>query len=406
MMTPTDSFVLPNFQTGIVVLMSLCTLVLCEGCGTVPARTPLSEELSQVAKIPGIPHARMWGDEAPPWAKDWNQKLPEELKEEYPALFGNPHEYLAISGGGANGAFAVGLLLGWTASGSRPDFEIVTGISTGALIAPFAFLGSDYDSTLKEIYTGISTKDILSKRNPFIGLSSDAMADSTPLLNLIQKYVTPTVLKNLGKEYQKGRQLSVATTNLDAGRPVIWNLTRIAASGHPKALELTHKVLLASASIPVAFPPVLIEVEAQGQPYDELHVDGGGASQIYLYPLGIDWRHVTEALNVTGAPNVYLIRNARLDPDFEPVEPKVPALAERTIGSLIRTQGIGDMYRVYLGAQRDGINYNLAYIPAEFHEPSNEPFDPEYMTKLFHLGYNLAKDGYQWQTAPPGFRVH
>ena len=388
-----------KFLTLNILLM---VVLLLPGCGTTPARTPLTEDLSTKAVIPGIPEARIWGDEKPAWAKNMKPSSPEELKKKVPALYGKPHDYLAISGGGAKGAFAVGLLLGWSEAGTRPEFEIVTGVSTGALIAPFAFLGPEYDATLKEIYTGISTKDILTERNILVGLTSDAMTDSTPLLKLIQQYVTPQIMNHLATEFQKGRRLNVATTNLDAGRPVIWNLGQIAASGQPGALELIHRILLASASIPVAFPPVLIGVEAEGRQFDELHVDGGGASQVYLYPLGVDWRHVTEALNVQGNPNVYLIRNDRLDPEFEAVESNVVSIASRSLGSLIRSQGIGDMYRVYLGAQRDGLNYHLAYIPSDFREIPKEPFDREYMIKLFNLGYDLAKEGYQWKTAPPG----
>ena len=156
---------------------------------------------------------------------------------------------------------------------------------------------------------------------------------------------------------------------------MIWNLTRIAASEDPKSLELIHKILLASASIPVAFPPVFFEVEANGQRYDEIHVDGGGASQIFLYPIGIDWKRVEEKLNVQGTSKVYLLRNARLGPGWQTVEPKVTTIAGRTIGSLIRTQGIGDMYRVYLAAKRDGMDYHLAYIPDDFNEQPKEAFD-------------------------------
>ena len=282
---------------------------------------------------------------------------------------------------------------------------MVTGVSTGALIAPFAFLGSDYDGTLQEIYTGITTEDVLTKRSLLIGLTSDAMADTDPLKGLIRKYVTPDIRKALAAEFRRGRQLNVATTNLDAGRPVIWNLTRIAASDKADALELIHKVLLASASIPVAFPPVFIEVEANGHTFDEIHVDGGGASQIFLYPLGIDWRRVEEKLHVKGTPKVYLLRNARLDPSWQTVDPKVTKIAGRTIGSLIRTQGIGDMYRVYIAAKRDGMDYHLAYIPDDFTDAPNEPFDREYMTRLYNLGYRLAKEGGSWKKYPPGAEV-
>jgi hypothetical protein len=395
---------LPSLRAGLLFMVFVyCLLVV--GCGTVPTRNPIPEELGNEAIIPGIPKAKTWGDESPPWAEAWFSKSEEQIKARYPGLYGQEHSYLAISGGGANGAFSAGFLLGWTESGSRPEFSMVTGVSTGALISPFAFLGSDYDATLKEIYTGISTKDILTKRNLLVGLNSDALADTDPLLRLIQKYVTPEVREALATEFRRGRQLNVGTTNLDAGRPVIWNLTRIAASEDPNALELIHKVLLASASIPVAFPPVLIDVEANGQRYDEIHVDGGGASQIFLYPIGIDWRRVEERLNVQGTPKVYLLRNARLGPAWQTIEPKVTKIAGRTIGSLIRTQGIGDMYRVYIAAKRDGMDYHLAYIPDDFKEEPKEAFDQEYMTKLYDLGYRQAKGGGIWKKFPPGAEV-
>ena len=392
---------LPSLQSGVLVMVSVYCLLIV-GCGTVPTRNPIPEDLANQAIIPGIPKAWFWGDASPPWMEAWFDMSEEEIKTRYPGVYGKTHSYLAISGGGANGAFSAGFLRGWTETGTRPEFTAVAGVSTGALISPFAFLGSQYDATLQEIYTGVSTKDILTKRNLLVGLTSDAMADTAPLLKLIQKYVTSEIRQALAAEFGRGRLLTVATTNLDAGRPVIWNITRIAASDHPKALELIHKVLLASASIPVAFPPVFIEVEANGQRYDELHVDGGGESQIYLYPLGLDWGKVVKKLNVQGTPGVYLLRNARLNSDWQTVEPTVTKIANRTIGSLIRTQGIGDMYRVYLGVKRDGLDYHLAYIPDTFTEKPNEPFDREYMTKLFDLGYRQAKEGGSWRKFPPG----
>ncbi len=392
----------PPWMRGWLVLLAVMYAAFSVGCGTVPVRTPLPEELGDTAMVPGIAKAKVWGDESPPYADAWFAMSQAQLKALYPGIMAKEHNYLAISGGGQNGAFSVGVLLGWTEAGTRPEFTMVTGVSTGALVGPFAFLGPAYDATLKEIYTGISTKDVLTQRNLLTGLTSDALASAEPLQRLIAKYITREVMEALAVEFRRGRQLNVGTTNLDAGRPVIWNITRIAASGHPKALELIHKILLASASIPVAFPPVLIEVEADGQRYDEMHVDGGGASQVFLYPIGIDWHRVQEKLKVKGTPTAYLIRNARLSAEWETTEPRVGPIASRTIGSLIRTQGIGDMYRVYLAAQRDGIAYRLAYIPETFEEKFNEPFDKEYMRKLFDLGYRLAKDGYPWVKHPPG----
>jgi hypothetical protein len=280
---------------------------------------------------------------------------------------------------------------------------LVTGISTGALIAPFAFLGSDYDAKLKEVYTASSTEDII-KKLPFFKIRSAAAVFSPePLRKMLAKYVDQETMEAIAAEYRKGRRLLIGTTNLDAGRPVIWNIGEIAASGDPNALDLIHDVLVASASIPCAFPPVFIEVEAGGFRYDEMHVDGGAASQIFLIPTGLDWRRVEQKLELQGTARAYIIRNDRLLTDWQAVKPKLASIAKRSISSLISNNGFGDMYRLYLETQQAGIDYNLAYIPSEFNEKSKEPFDQEYMGKLFDLGYQMALSGYPWDKTPPGF---
>ncbi len=323
--------------------------------------------------------------------------------QQVPGFFGRVHHYLALSGGGADGAFGAGLLVGWSAAGTRPEFTIVTGISTGAIIAPFAFLGETYDAQLKEMYTKYATKDLVVKHNILKALTGSSAADTTPMRKMLAKYVNQQVMEAIAAEYKKGRRLYVATTNIDAKRPVIWNLGLIASSGRPDSLVLIRKVILASASIPAIFPPVLFEVEADGKRYDEMHVDGGAASQVFLYPAELDWRFVLERFEVQGIPKAYVVRNAQLQPDWETIYPKILPIAGVSISSLIRTQGIGDMYRIYLDCERDGIDFNLAYITEDFDIKPNEDFDPVYMGKLFDLGYQLAKNGYPWEKAPPGF---
>ncbi len=392
--------VAPRWIRGYTLLLTIMCVALVAGCGSIPKRTPLPEGLSNNAEIAGIPRARAWGDEPFSWTDAWFELSREQLQTRYPAVYGKEHNYLTISGGGSNGAFTAGLLLGWTETGTRPDISAVTGISTGALIAPFAFLGPAYDATIKEIYTGITTEDILTERgfwSGFYGLQSDALADTKPFRKLLKKYFTSEVMEAIADEYRKGRSLAIGTTNLDAQRPVIWNIGRIATSGHPQALDLIRDLLLASASIPVAFPPVQVEVEANGQVYDELHVDGGGSTQIFMYPTGLDFGRALKKIEVKGRPNVYLIRNSFINSNYVEVEPGLSNIAGRTIDSLIRTQGIGVMYRMYLQTIRDGLSYHLAYIPKDFDEESKEPFDKEYMGKLFDFGYRLAKDGYPWQ---------
>src|SRR5262249_36974293 len=149
-------------------------------------------------------------------------------------------------------------------------FDLVTGISTGALSAPFAFLGPKYDQQLKEVYTTISAKDVLETRGMLAAVFDDAMADNAPLQLLVKKYVWADLLQELSAEYAKGRSLSIGTTNLDARRPVIWNIGKIAASGNPHALELVQKILVASAAIPGAFPPMMIDVQVNGKAYQEM----------------------------------------------------------------------------------------------------------------------------------------
>ena len=328
-----------------------------------------------------------------------------ELARSFEGIYGKPHTYLAISGGGANGAYGAGLLAGWTAAGTRPEFSMVTGISTGALTAPFAFLGSDYDDELKTLYTMMSTKDIAEKKGFIAGIFSDAMADTKPLRALIERYISTEVIAAIAAEHRRGRRLWIGTTNLDVGRPTIWNLGAIAASDYAEKARLIHDVLQASAAIPVAFPPVLISVEAEGRVYDEMHVDGGTSQQVFVYPAEMDWPGILSRLKAVGRPSVYVIRNAFLDADFNGVQRKVMPIASRSISSLIRTQGMGDLYLIYALCVRDGNDFKLAYIPATFDEQAAEDFDPVYMGKLYELGYEAAKNGYDWRTAPPGFRA-
>jgi len=376
-------------------------LVLLSACAHLPERSPLPIEHIEDAEILGIPRVRMWGDAPPPWDHNWMEKSRVEIKERYSGIYGRPHTYLAISGGGANGAFAAGLLLGWTASGERPEFTAVTGVSAGALVAPFAFLGPEYDDVLRIVAAGLTPDQVYKKRGVIRALRTDALATTEPLQALIAKYVDQEVMEKIATAHRQGRSLNIGTANLDSMRPVIWRIGAIANSGHPNALSLIRQILLASASIPVVFSPVLIEVEADGQKYDELHVDGGAASQVFLYPVGIDYDEILERLAVPGRPKVFIIRNSRLDPMPKQVPNKFFSIAGRSLQSLVRTQGIGDLYRIYLQTCRDGLDFNLASIPADFTEEPKEEFDQQYMHDLFDMAFERAESGYDWEKMPP-----
>ena len=220
---------------------------------------------------------------------------------------------------------------------------------------------------------------------------------------MIARYITTDIVSAIAKEHLRGRRLFVGTVNLSAGRSVIWNIGAIALSDHPQKLELIHNILRASAAIPVAFPPVSITVENNGEQYEELHVDGGTGSQVFVYPASMDWTLVTEKLKVKGKPMIYVIRNSFLEPDYMGINRSMLPIASRSIDSLIRTQGIGDLYQIYALSERDGNDFNLAFIPAEFTEKPSEGFDPVYMGKLYELGYQMAIKGYPWSKTPPGF---
>ena len=305
--------------------------------------------------------------------------------------------FLAISGGGANGAFGAGLLNGWTATGQRPTFNVVTGISTGALIAPFAFLGPAYDGTLRELYTTISTERIFRRRGLGAILFSDALADSTPLAELIEKYADQKLLDAIGHEYDRGRLLLIGTTDLDAQRPVIWNIGALAASRHPQALDLFRKILRASSAIPGAFQPVLIDVEIEGRKFHEMHVDGGVIVQLFLYPPSFEVGQIGH----TRVRHAYIIRNARVDPDHAQAEPRTLTIAGRAISAMLTASGNNDLLRTYFITRRDGVGYNLAFIGPDFVIGPVAEFDQAFMQALYDYGYRQAVEGVAWHKVPP-----
>ena len=276
-------------QLFLLNIVLFILLGMTASCSTLP-RNPVPLDQMPYAEIAGIPGVRAWsGTFSEQFETDLLLSAQQALKHAgatesnaIPAI-----NVLSLSGGGDYGAFGAGFINGWSQSGARPEFKLVTGISTGALIAPFAFLGSEYDSTLKHAYTTVSAKDIYIAR--WISfLWNDAFADSTPLAKLIKRYITKDVLQAMAKAHRQGRRLYIGTTNLDADRLVVWNMGAIANSGEANALKLFRQIILASSSIPGAFPPVMIKVEIDGVSYDEMHVDGGIKAQLFLLAATLD----------------------------------------------------------------------------------------------------------------------
>ena len=388
-----------------VALLSI-GLVAAAGC-SIPARGPAVPLSDAERALPlGIPNARFFADGDPaPLIAEASAAIERERvalrAAGKPATPLPPASFLAVSGGGDNGAFGAGLINGWTTTGTRPEFKIATGVSTGALIAPFAFLGPDYDAALREVYTTMSPDRVFRRRSLLAALFDDAMAETRPLAETIAHYADQKMLDAIGREYQKGRLLLIGTTDLDAQRPVIWNIGAIAVSHHPKSLELFRKILLASASIPGAFEPVLIDVEIGGARFQEMHVDGGAIAQLFLYPASID----PTALPIRRRQTAYIIRNARLDPEHAEIERRTISIAGRAIGTMLAASGQNDVLRVYFVTKRDGVDYNLAYIGHDFKVPRPGPFDQAYMRALFDYGYREAVEGGAWHKVPPGLHT-
>jgi predicted acylesterase/phospholipase RssA len=310
---------------------------------------------------------------------------------------------LALSGGGPNGAFGAGFLSGWTETGARPEFLLVTGVSTGALIAPFAFLGPEHDAELAEFYTGISSSDVFEEIPLWKGLRSESVLDTAPLEELIARAIDGRLLDAVAREHRRGRRLFVGTTNMDAGRAVIWDMGAIAASGRPGALELFRKVLLASAAIPILFPPVYFDVRLGGERYDEMHSDGGALAQVFLYGLMIDLEAIRQELGVErGARpvNVYVLRNGYPRPSWKDVSPRIRSIAARTFSLSTKAMAMGDLLRIHETTRREGFGFRLIAIPSDFSFEGDEFFDPAEMRALFELGHGLGRSQDPWLKHP------
>lgn len=399
-----------NSWPGRSVLFWLILPVLfgaLSGCASL-ARLP-SVPLAKAAEVSplNVPYARFYSGEDVRHLDALAAEVVRKRKQYEGASFSKgkyaTSHFLAISGGGDDGAFGAGLLVGWSQRGDRPEFRIVTGISTGALSAPFAFLGSEYDDNLKSVYTDVTAEDIFTKRSPLSVVTEDAVTDSTPLRNLIARYLDEKMIVRIAEEYEKGRLLLIATTNLDQGRPVIWNIGAIAQSRHPRARDLIIEVLRASASIPGVFPPVMLDVSIDGKRYEEMHVDGGAAAQAFLYPPAFNLKRTSKKLGNATKHVAYVIRNGRLWRPEESVKRQTLDILSKTVSTMIASSGVNDTYRIYTTTKRDGVDFNLAYIEDDFSEPYVGPFNKAYMRKLFSHGYEKGLKGFDWHKAPPGF---
>lgn len=378
------------------------------GCASAPRDFPAPKSADyERAEIAGFKNIRFYGDEAPPFLSEVIERLSGQLRSN-PSL-GARIDMLALSGGAEDGAYGAGFLKGWTERGDRPEFTWVTGVSTGALMAPFAFLGSDYDFVLEKFFTETSVDDIVVIRPQRLLFGEASIGDTAPLRQRIAAEITPEVLQRIREENLKGRTLLIGTTNLDAQRPVIWDIGRIASIGGSRAEGLIEDILLASASIPGAFPPVYFDVTIDGQQYQEVHGDGGVTYNVFAYPAEIIFPDIESRLGLAPRKTMWVIRNTKLDADFEAIDGGLPAIASRAISTMIKYQGRGDISRLQALARRDGFAFRFTSVPQGFDFKADGPFDQKYMQALYKRGYEQSLSTVPWQehfqeTAPTSLK--
>ena len=390
----------------IILTIILAGAIALAGCkSSDPTRDPLPRGEVETARIPGYEHIRNWGDEVQPSLIEAVTVLDKQVyaaAAEGRVPDGKSRaDFLAISGGGDQGAFAAGVLKGWGERGDRPVFEIVTGVSAGALGAPFAFLGSKYDGALKDVYTKFSAGDLYKSRGIF-AYFEDALDDTSKLREIIGRYVTEQVLDEIAAAYGDGRRVYVLTTNLDAERPVIWDLTAIAASRRPDRRDLFIRVLLASSAVPGIFPPVYFDVVgSDGKMYREMHVDGGVTAQLVFVPPALKILQIeTSVFGKVRERALYVIRNGKINPEYQLSEPRAIPISSRAVTTLVKYEVIADLERLHHFTQANATAFYFCAVPASFDAMSSMDFDTAYAAKLFQTGVTAGKLGL-WATSPP-----
>lgn len=364
------------------LLLALSAVALA-ACASAPARIAHTAAEQEMARVPGMPaDVRFRADEAPSAFAQALGGLHERNRRQ------GPPTLLALSGGGDKGAYGAGFLKGWSAAGGRPEFTVVTGTSTGALIAPYAFLGPEYDPVLKEMFTGIGPSNVFVSRG-IAGLFGSGLRSNAPLAAMIARHVTADLLRRIAREHAAGRRLLVATTNLDAERTTVWNMGRIAEVGTPEALALFRKVLLASTSIPAVFPPALVEVEAEGRAFDEMHVDGGAVAEIFTLPPRVLVGPPSRA-TPPGAEIVMIINN-ELEPAFDVIPASTLAIAKRAFSTNIKASNQAGVLETFEFAEKNDAGFRVTFIGPDFAETPREPFDPKYMKALFAYGVERGR---------------
>jgi hypothetical protein len=389
-------------------VIALLLVLALSACSVLPRPT---------APPAGAPVEQAWGA-IPPAAqtdKAFSNSLVDSLRDRFlreraaTASSKIPYRALTLSGGGSRGAYGAGVLSGWTERGDRPQFDVVTGISTGALMATHVFLGSEFDKDL-EIYKNISNDDVFGERGILAALRSAlrsaAAYDTSPLRQTLLTIISEETLDLVAAEYRKGRRLFVGTTNLDANLFTIWDMGLIAESDRPDRLDHFIDVVMASAAFPLAFPPMYIEVEGEAGTYTQMHADGGIRETVFFFDFIEELKLAVDAAGLQVSDfklDLYLLINGPIasagPKTYTPVEGSLGSVVDATISSLMTKVTQGSLYRLWVLAMIDGADIHISYIPPDFEFTSGSlTFDPSEQALLFDLGYQQATDGNAWAT--------
>jgi len=333
-----------------------------------PARIAFSEEEQRLAHVPGFSGVRFWADSV------------SEFEKALPAA---PGAWLVLSSGGPDGGYGAGFLTGWSATGARPEFSVVSGVGTGALTAVLAFAGPRYDKTLEKLFTGISAGDVFEAR-----ASRESQVDTAPLKREIAKAVTERLVADVAAEHERGRRLFVVTTNLDAGKAMVWNMGALAAPRDERALQLFRNILLAANSIPEKFPPVLVDVEANGRAFAEMHVDGGVSALTYLAPERYLFLGAGKRLPMS---RLYVVLNGKAASEFVVVDRVGADILGRSISIVRGASARTELALLQQAAAAADAEFNLALIDPGFDDAASATVDPKYMNAVFERGVQDGK---------------
>ncbi|MFC0172043.1 patatin-like phospholipase family protein [Vibrio comitans] len=374
-------------------LIVLCSALLVSACSQTPERQahPKSETLMPL----NITNARFWdGDNLNSSDYDFHgeyEKLVSNKAE------GEPINYLALSGGGVNGAFSAGILNAWSETGERPEFDLISGISTGAIVSVFAYLGEDYDEALRNYYTQTSMDEMFKKNALFSIGTRNAFVDVSGFEGKVRAEVDMQMMQALAAERAKGRILIVGTTSLDNEKLALWDIGLIAKEGSPEAMALIQDIIIASSSIPGLFPAKLISISDGVNHYDEVHVDGGISRQVFATP---QWMRTSLAEDGF-EQNIFVIRNGRLKPTFRSIDYDLADISVRSISSLTRNQGVGDVEHIYHFSKQNDIGFHLAFIDSDFEYFADHADTLQYMRLLYDYGYRSFNKDQLWHSLPP-----